>query len=49
VELITDVVTMRVIKPSRINEFAKKYPETKNALQAWYKASPKKYHKCRLE
>jgi len=28
---------MRVIKPSRINEFAKQHPETKSALQAWYK------------
>jgi len=28
---------MRVIKPARINEFAKKYPETKSALEAWYK------------
>jgi len=28
---------MRVIKPSRINEFTKKYPQTKSALQAWYK------------
>jgi len=28
---------MRVIKPARINEFAEKYPETKSALQAWYK------------
>jgi mRNA interferase HigB len=28
---------MRVIKPARINEFAEKYPETKSALEAWYK------------
>jgi mRNA interferase HigB len=28
---------VRVIKRARLNDFIKKYPETKNALEAWYK------------
>jgi len=34
---------MRVIKPARINEFAEKYPETKSALEAWYKLIKNNY------
>jgi mRNA interferase HigB len=35
---------MRVIKPVRINEFAEKYPETKSALEAWYKLIKNNYY-----